>query len=37
LTHGAVADLTVYAADPEVEPEVLLHPERIVLRGRVIA
>lgn len=37
LTHGAVADLTVYPADPEVEPEVLLHPERIVLRGRVIA
>ena len=36
LTHGAVADLTVYAADPEVDPNVLLHPERIILRGRVV-
>ena len=36
LTHGAVADLTVYAADPVAEPEVLLRPERIILRGRVV-
>lgn len=33
---GAPADLVVYPADPMLEPAVLDHPSRIVLRGRVI-
>ncbi|WP_026875494.1 amidohydrolase family protein [Jiangella gansuensis] len=36
LREGAAADLCVYAADPRVEPETLLDPVRIVLRGRVV-
>ncbi|MEW2394660.1 amidohydrolase family protein [Streptomyces sp. NPDC046862] len=36
LTEGALADITVYDADPRREPAVLRHPRRIVLRGRVI-
>jgi imidazolonepropionase-like amidohydrolase len=37
LTHGAVADLTVYRADPTVEPRTLLEPLVIILRGRVVS
>ena len=36
LDEGDAADLCVYAADPTVEPETLLAPVRIVLRGRII-
>jgi imidazolonepropionase-like amidohydrolase len=36
LGEGVPADLCVYAADPTDEPETLLEPVRIVLRGRVI-
>jgi imidazolonepropionase-like amidohydrolase len=36
LDEGAVADLAVYSADPRKEPETLLEPTRIVLRGRVV-
>jgi imidazolonepropionase-like amidohydrolase len=36
LDGGVVADLCVYAADPTVEPAILLEPVRIVLRGRVV-
>ncbi len=36
LDEGGSADLCVYAADPTVEPETLLDPVRIILRGRVI-
>ncbi|MGH8776788.1 MAG: amidohydrolase family protein [Jiangellaceae bacterium] len=36
LGEGATADLTVYRADPTVEPATLLDPVRIVLRGRVV-
>lgn len=36
LTEGALADITVYDADPRREPAVLRHPRRIVLRGRVV-
>jgi imidazolonepropionase-like amidohydrolase len=37
LTEGAPADLVVYAADPLRDVRVLAHPERVVLRGRVVA
>ncbi|MDT0344847.1 amidohydrolase family protein [Streptomyces litchfieldiae] len=37
LTEGAPADLVVYAADPREDVRVLGHPERVVLRGQVIA
>jgi imidazolonepropionase-like amidohydrolase len=36
LVEGGFADVTVYDADPRLEPGVLRHPRRIVLRGRVI-
>ena len=36
LAEGALADITVYDADPRREPAVLRHPRRIVLRGRVV-
>lgn len=36
LDEGAAADLCVYAADPRVEPQTLLEPVRIVLRGRIV-
>lgn len=36
LTDGAPADLVVYDEDPTVNPGVLAHPSRIVLRGRVV-
>ncbi|MFF4502051.1 amidohydrolase family protein [Streptomyces sp. NPDC001401] len=36
LTEGALADITVYDADPRREPAVLRHPRRIVLRGLVV-
>jgi imidazolonepropionase-like amidohydrolase len=36
LTDGAPADVVVYPTDPTVCPEVLGHPSRIILRGRVV-
>ncbi|MFE9019845.1 amidohydrolase family protein [Streptomyces sp. NPDC007808] len=36
LVEGGLADVTVYDADPRLEPAVLRHPRRIVLRGRVV-
>lgn len=36
LVEGAPADVVVYPADPRVEPAVLRHPTRVVLRGRVV-
>ncbi|HEX3588464.1 MAG TPA: amidohydrolase family protein [Pseudonocardiaceae bacterium] len=36
LVDGASADLVVYDADPTIDPGVLAHPSRIVLRGRVV-
>ncbi|MGW8946352.1 amidohydrolase family protein [Streptomyces koyangensis] len=36
LTAGAPADLVAYDQDPVAHPEVLEHPVRIVLRGRVV-
>jgi imidazolonepropionase-like amidohydrolase len=35
LEHGASADLVCYADDPRSGVEVLNHPARIILRGRV--
>jgi imidazolonepropionase-like amidohydrolase len=34
--EGDEADLVVYPADPRAEPEVLLVPSAIVLRGRIV-
>ena len=36
LSDGAPADLLVYDTDPTLEPAVLAHPSRIILRGNVI-
>lgn len=36
LTPGARADFCVYTADPFADVRVLAHPQRIVLRGRVV-
>ncbi len=36
IGEGGYADLTVYEADPRVEPGVLAHPRRIVVRGHVV-
>ncbi|MGW9599678.1 amidohydrolase family protein [Streptomyces albidoflavus] len=36
LTEGAPAGLVAYDRDPVAHPEVLEHPARIVLRGRVV-
>lgn len=36
LVDGAPADVVAYAADPALDPAVLEHPSRIVLRGRVV-
>jgi imidazolonepropionase-like amidohydrolase len=37
LVEGAPADLVVYATDPRADLGVLREPQRIVLRGRVVA
>lgn len=37
LDEGAPADLVVYPQDPRSDLDVLRHPDRIVLRGRVVA
>jgi imidazolonepropionase-like amidohydrolase len=37
LAEGAPADLVVYAGDPRVDLRVLADPQRVVLRGRVVA
>ncbi|MEJ8659670.1 amidohydrolase family protein [Streptomyces sp. MS1.AVA.4] len=36
LTDGAPADLVAYDTDPALDPAVLAHPSRIILRGRVV-
>ncbi|WP_330241393.1 amidohydrolase family protein [Streptomyces sp. NBC_00525] len=36
LVDGAPADLVAYGSDPVADPAVLEHPDRIVLRGRVV-
>jgi imidazolonepropionase-like amidohydrolase len=36
LVEGGLADLVVYPADPRTDLAVVRHPERIVLRGRVV-
>jgi imidazolonepropionase-like amidohydrolase len=36
LVEGGLADLVVYPADPRSELSVVRHPQRIVLRGRVV-
>jgi imidazolonepropionase-like amidohydrolase len=36
LVEGGLADLVVYPADPRADLAVVRHPERIVLRGRVV-
>jgi imidazolonepropionase-like amidohydrolase len=36
LVEGGLADLVVYPADPRVDLPVVRHPQRIVLRGRII-
>jgi imidazolonepropionase-like amidohydrolase len=37
LEEGAPADLVVYASDPRQDLRVLRDPQRVVLRGRVVA
>jgi imidazolonepropionase-like amidohydrolase len=37
LDEGDPADFVVYSADPRADLGVLAHPERIVLRGRIVA
>lgn len=36
LEEGAPADLVVYPADPRTDLGVLRHPQRVILRGRVV-
>jgi imidazolonepropionase-like amidohydrolase len=36
LVEGGLADLVVYPADPRADLAVVRHPQRIVLRGRVV-
>jgi imidazolonepropionase-like amidohydrolase len=36
LVEGGLADLVVYAEDPREDLRVVRHPQRIVLRGRVV-
>jgi imidazolonepropionase-like amidohydrolase len=36
LVEGGLADLVVYDSDPREDLRVLLHPKRIILRGRVV-
>ncbi|WP_327272062.1 hypothetical protein OG609_07505 [Streptomyces sp. NBC_01224] len=36
LVNGAPADVVAYATDPTLGPAALDHPNRIVLRGRVV-
>ncbi|HEY4453174.1 MAG TPA: amidohydrolase family protein [Pseudonocardiaceae bacterium] len=36
ISHGTPADLVFYDEDPVVNPGVLGHPQRIILRGRVV-
>jgi imidazolonepropionase-like amidohydrolase len=37
ISDGAPADLVVYEEDPLVNPGVLAHPKRIILKGRVVS
>ncbi|MFJ7947839.1 amidohydrolase family protein [Streptomyces sp. NPDC096354] len=37
LVDGGPADLVAYDADPTLNPSILSHPSRIILRGRVVA
>jgi imidazolonepropionase-like amidohydrolase len=36
LADGASADLCIYAADPRIQPQTLVEPVRIILRGHVV-
>jgi imidazolonepropionase-like amidohydrolase len=36
LTEGGLADLVVYPADPRTDLPVVRHPDRIILRGRIV-
>jgi hypothetical protein len=36
LVEGGLADLVVYAGDPRLDLTELLHPKRIILKGRVV-
>jgi imidazolonepropionase-like amidohydrolase len=36
LVEGGLADLVAYEVDPRLEPGVLRHPSRIILKGRVV-
>ncbi|HEX3778377.1 MAG TPA: amidohydrolase family protein [Pseudonocardiaceae bacterium] len=36
ISEGGPADLVIYDEDPVVNPGVLAHPKRIILRGRII-
>jgi imidazolonepropionase-like amidohydrolase len=36
IEDGAPADIVAFAADPLTDHEVLAHPARIILRGRVV-
>jgi imidazolonepropionase-like amidohydrolase len=35
-SDGAPADIVVYPSDPTVDPAVLRHPSRIILRGQIV-
>jgi imidazolonepropionase-like amidohydrolase len=37
IEEGAIADVVVYAADPRVDLDTLRRPQRMVLRGNVVA
>jgi imidazolonepropionase-like amidohydrolase len=37
LEEGAPADVVAYAEDPRIAPEILRHPQRVVIAGCVIA
>ncbi|MEV7421532.1 amidohydrolase family protein [Streptomyces sp. NPDC091212] len=37
LTEGAPADIVAYDRNPLLDPSVLAHPSRIILKGRVVA
>jgi imidazolonepropionase-like amidohydrolase len=36
LVDGAPADLVAYDSDPTLDPAVLAHPSRIILKGRIV-
>jgi imidazolonepropionase-like amidohydrolase len=36
LVDGAPADIVAYDTDPTVDPDVIAHPRRIILRGKIV-